>query len=114
MSNGRQLVAGATRVCPHCKAAILESASVCPACRHHLRFAPGATPRSVPSFSPLQVEGTITNPADGEPWEYSMVLSIQNDKGEVIARQVVGVGALNPSERRKFSLAVEVFTPGGR
>ena len=114
MSNGRPAVAGTTRICPHCKAAILESASICPACRHHLRFAPGATPKVVPSFSPLTVEGTIAHPAEGESWEYSMVLSIQNDRGEVITRQVVGVGALNPTERRTFTLAVEVFTPGGR
>ena len=29
---------GRTRVCPHCKATILESAAVCPQCKHHLRF----------------------------------------------------------------------------
>ena len=29
---------GATRTCPHCRATILESAIVCPGCRHHLRF----------------------------------------------------------------------------
>ncbi len=39
------------------------------------------------------------------------MLSIRNDRGEEIARQVVGVGALHPAERRTFTLAVEVFTP---
>ena len=29
---------GATRKCPHCRETILESAMVCPACRHHLRY----------------------------------------------------------------------------
>jgi hypothetical protein len=66
---------------------------------------------AAPSFSALNVEGTIRHPAVGEAWEYSVVLSIKNDRGEEITRQVVGVGALNPQEQRSFSLAVEVFTP---
>lgn len=111
MTSVRQGAAGATRTCPHCRAIILESASVCPACQHHLRFDPGAAERAVPSFLPLRVEGTIRHPAVGEPWEYSVMLSIRNDRGEEIARQVVGVGALQPSEQRTFTLAVEVFTP---
>jgi len=65
----------------------------------------------VPSFLPLRVEGTIRHPSVGEPWEYSVVLSIRNDRGDEIARQVVGVGALQPLEQRTFTLAVEVFTP---
>jgi hypothetical protein len=111
MTSVRQGAAGATRTCPHCRAIILESASVCPACQHHLRFDPGAAERAVPSFVPLRVEGTIRHPSVGEPWEYSVMLSIRNDRGEEIARQVVGVGALQPSEQRTFTLAVEVFTP---
>jgi hypothetical protein len=111
MTTVRQGAAGATRTCPHCRAVILESASVCPACQHHLRFDPGAAERAVPSFLPLRVEGTIRHPSVGEPWEYSVMLSIRNDRGEEIARQVVGVGALQPSEQRTFTLAVEVFTP---
>jgi hypothetical protein len=59
----------------------------------------------------LLVEGTIRHPAVGEPWEYSVVLSIRNDRGEETDRQVVGVGALNPTEGRTFTLSVEVFTP---
>ncbi len=111
MSTARQSVAGTTRVCPHCRATILESASVCPACRHHLRFDPGqAQQRARPSFSPLRVEGTIRHPAVGEAWEYSVLLSIRNERGEEVARQVVGVGSLQPAEQRTFSLAVEVFT----
>jgi hypothetical protein len=39
------------------------------------------------------------------------LLAISNDKGEEIARQVLGVGALKPTEQRTFTLAVEVFTP---
>jgi hypothetical protein len=111
MSTARQGTPGTTRICPHCKTTILESATVCPACRHHLRFDRGAAHRPVPSFSPLRVEGTIRHPAVGEPWEYSVMLSIRNDRGEELTRQVVGVGALHPEEQRTFTLAVEVFTP---
>jgi hypothetical protein len=59
------------------------------------------------------VEGTIKHPAAGEPWEYSIMLSILGSEGQEITRQVVSVGALNPHEQRTFRLAVEVFTPSG-
>jgi hypothetical protein len=61
--------------------------------------------------SPLRVEGTIRHPEGGDAWEYSVLLSIRNERGEEIARQVVGVGAIGPKEERTFTLAVEVFTP---
>jgi hypothetical protein len=111
MSVARQGVPGATRTCPHCRATILESAAVCPGCKHHLRFEPGAVQRAAPGFSALQVEGTIRHPAVGEAWEYAMVVTIRNDRGEEIARQVIGVGALQPQEARSFSLSVEVSKP---
>ena len=106
----RQATAGATRICPHCRAVVLETAVICPACQHHLRFNPGGAVRPAPSFSPLRVEGTIRHPPESEPWEYSVLLSIRNDRGEEISRQVVGVGGLHSGEERTFSLAVEVFT----
>jgi hypothetical protein len=62
-------------------------------------------------MTPLLVEGTIEHPKAGEAWEYSVVVSIRNDRGEEIARQLVGVGALQPLERRTFTLAVEMFAP---
>ena len=40
-----------------------------------------------------------------------MLLTIRNDRGEEIARQVVGVGALQPGDGRTFTLAVELFKP---
>jgi hypothetical protein len=58
------------------------------------------------------VEGTIRHPAGAEPWEYSVVVSVKNEKGEEIARHVVGVGALQPTDLRTFTLAVEMFAPG--
>lgn len=102
---------GQARTCPFCKATILESASICPACRHHLRFVPQSAERTRSSFFPLRVEGTIRHPVDSEPWEYSVLLVIHDDKGEEVARQVVGVGALKPAEQRTFTLAVEVLMP---
>jgi hypothetical protein len=107
----RQSAPGATRSCPHCRATVLESASICPACKKYLRFDPGAAARAVPTFSPLRLESSIRHPDVGEPWEYSIVVSIKNDRGEEITRQVVGVGALQPNEGRTFSVAVEVFAP---
>lgn len=105
--------AGRTRVCPHCKATILESAPVCPQCRHHLRFVGGAAPPKPAGFSALSVQGTVRHPDRGGAWEYSVVLAIRNERGEEISRQVVGVGALRDSESRTFALSVEVLTPGG-
>jgi hypothetical protein len=102
---------GKPRICPHCRATILQSATICPACDHSLRFDSHRTRRAAPSFSPLRVEGTIKHPPAGEPWEYSIVLSILGNRGEEVTRQVVSVGALNPDEKRTFRLAVEVFTP---
>ena len=106
---------GRTRTCPHCKATILESAAVCPQCRHHLRFgvADVAQPNTE-GFSALRVEGSIEHPDRGGDWEYSVVLSIRNERGEEISRQVVGVGALRSTEARTFTLSVDVATPGGR
>jgi hypothetical protein len=110
MSSARPVTPGKSRLCPHCKATILDSASVCPGCRHHLRFdSVDAARRAVPSSSPLRVEGTIRHPADGPAWEYSVVLVIRDNQGMEVTRQVVGVGALQPSEQRSFSLSVEVF-----
>lgn len=104
---------GKTRICPHCKTTILESASVCPGCHHHLRFDRNASvdSRAQPAFSALRVEGAIRNPEGGDAWEYSVVVSIRNDRGEEVARKVVGVGALDPRESRTVTLSVDVFTP---
>jgi len=110
MSSVRPVVPGKTRTCPHCKAVILESASVCPGCQHHLRFGgdPGV---KVEARTALQVEGKIRHPPHEEPWEYTVVVFIRNERGEEIARHVINVGALSNSEERVVSLAVEVMPP---
>lgn len=113
--NTRVAAPGRTRTCPHCKATILESASVCPGCHHHLRFDAKAIVerRAQPTFSALRVEGAFRNPPGAEAWEYSVVVSIRNDRGEEIARKVIGVGALNATESRTVTLSVDVLAPGG-
>jgi hypothetical protein len=98
---------------------VLLSASVCPACQHHLRFnapQPGAAAAGAASgYAALQVEGTVRHKQPGEPCEFCVVLTIANEQGEQISRQVVGVGVLQPSEVRRFSVAVNLvpaLTPG--
>jgi len=102
--------AGATRTCPHCRETILESAGVCPACRHKLRFIEptSATAAAAATSVPLRVEGSFRNPVDNGAWEYSMVLTIRDERGKEIARKLVGVGAMQPDEQRTFTLSVEM------
>ena len=85
---------------------------ICPACKHYLRYDSDARPAK-PDQMPLQVEGTIRHPADGEPWEYSVVVVIRDGRGNEVARKVVGVGAMHPGDERSFSLSVEIFEAKG-
>jgi hypothetical protein len=102
--------AGKTRTCPHCKATILESLTICPGCLHHLRFDQQAAKRQVDAASALRVEGVITHPSTAaEPWEYFVVIAVRNDRGEEVTRQVVNVGTLHNAEKRTFALSVEVM-----
>jgi hypothetical protein len=107
----RPVVPGKTRTCPHCKAVILESLSICPGCLHHLRFDSEAAKRQVAATSALRVEGLIRHPPLEEPWEYFVTIAIRNDRGEEVARQVVNVGALQGAEKRTFVLSVEMLPP---
>ena len=102
---------GKARLCPHCRATILQSATICPACDHSLRFDSQRKRRAPPSFSPLRVEGTIRHPNADEAWEYSILITLLDANGKEISRQISSVGVLNPEEQRTFRLAVEVFTP---
>jgi hypothetical protein len=112
MSVARQGSIGATRTCPHCKATVLASASVCPGCQHHLRFHAGAAAEQQPAGIPaMRIEGTFGHETPGEPAEYCVVVSVSNQRGEKVARQVVAVGALAPGERHSYSFAIEVVPP---
>jgi hypothetical protein len=112
VSNIRPGSPGATRACPHCKETILESAAVCPQCKHHVRFAGAgggsAAVETGETLTALKIEGSIRQPSDVAAWEYSVVVSIKNEQGKEIARKLIGVGAMAPEELRTFNLSVEV------
>jgi len=109
MSSVRPVIPGKTRTCPHCKAVILESASVCPGCQHHLRF--GSDAQLVETRNALHIEGRIKHPPAEEPWEYAVVVYVRNEKGEEVARHVINVGALSRAEERTVTLSVDVMPP---
>jgi hypothetical protein len=108
MSSLRSGSPGATRVCPHCKATVLETAAICPGCRHHLRFSADATQAAAADegYCALSVEGSIAHKQASEPCEYFIVLDIRDERGEQLARQVVGVGVLQPGELRNLHVSV--------
>jgi hypothetical protein len=104
--------AGKTRSCPHCRATILESAAVCPACRHHLRFERRKdAPVEQPGRVALRVSGQFSRPAADGSGEYSVVVVIRDANGAELARKVVGVGGLTPGDERQIELTVELFDP---
>ncbi|HEX7326885.1 MAG TPA: hypothetical protein VF292_16270 [Rhodanobacteraceae bacterium] len=113
MSTPRPGAAGATRTCPHCRETILESSAICPACHHRLRYgSPAGDFTPTAAATPLRVEGSFRNPVGAGAWEYSMVLTIRNQRGEEVARRLVGVGAMQPDEQRTFTLSVEMNPAG--
>jgi hypothetical protein len=105
------LPAGKTRICPHCKSTILDSANVCPACRHHLRFGQHAERHVGKKHSAFRVEGTFRQNLEPNACEYSVVVSIRDDHGQEIKRHVIDVGAMERDEQRTFELSVEVSAP---
>src|SRR3954447_11718504 len=107
----RPVSTGKTRTCPHCKATILESLSICPGCMRHLRFDSEAAKRQVAAAPALRVEGIIRHPPNEQPLEYFVIIAIRNDRGEEVTRQVVNVGALQAAEKRTFTMSVEVLPP---
>jgi len=111
MSSARPGNLGATRVCPHCKATVLENSAVCPGCRHHLRFNTGTTQTLTEEggYCALDVDGTIKHKVASEPCEYCVVLDVRNERGEQIVRQVVGVGVLQAGEARRLHVAVDML-----
>jgi RNA polymerase subunit RPABC4/transcription elongation factor Spt4 len=110
--NRTTATAGKTRSCPHCRATILESAAVCPACKHHLRFETRG--RGVPEPAgkvALKVSGQFARKTTEGTGEYSVVVVIRDARGTEIARKVIGVGGLAPGEERSVDLTVEIFDP---
>jgi hypothetical protein len=68
----------------------------------------GFESRSQPTACPFFVEGTLQNPGTGEPLEYQLLMEVRDDAGKLLSRQIIGVGALHPAEKRIFSLRVEM------
>ena len=105
-------VTGEAWNCPHCSERILRSSVICPACQRHLRFDAVTAPRPARvTICPLSVDGTIRHPGTEPEWEYSVLIEVHDGGGEMLARRVVGVGALHPGDTRKFTLRVEVLAP---
>ena len=105
-------VIGETWNCPHCREHILRSAVSCPACQRHLHVDAVTLARPAQStVCPLSVDGTIRHPGTEAPWEYTVLIEVHDEPGQMLARRVVGVGALRPGETRKFTLRVEVLVP---
>ncbi len=52
-----------------------------------------------------------TPSAPTRPPSTSILVIVRNERNEEIARQVVNVGALQGTERRTFSLSIEVSDP---
>jgi uncharacterized protein YbaR (Trm112 family) len=104
--------AGATRTCPHCRATILESAIICPGCKHHLRFDKDARIGAAAAMKTAwQIEGTLDAERMDAASEYAILVVVRNERNEEVARQVVNVGALQGAERRTFSLSIEMSEP---
>jgi hypothetical protein len=102
---------GETRQCPHCRATILASATVCPGCSHHLRFgpqAPAGAAKAAENVTAFRIEGAFNNGGSDAKREYSVIVAIKNDRGEVMARQVIGVGVVGPGDTRNVSLWVDM------
>jgi hypothetical protein len=105
---------GATRSCPHCRATILESAAVCPGCKHHLRFDKDAKAGGAPAArTAWKVEGTLDAARTDAATEYTILVIVRNERNEEVGRQVVNVGSIQGSERRTFELSIEASEPRG-
>lgn len=105
-------VTGEVWKCPHCGEVILRSAVTCPACQRHLRLDAVTLARHAEAtVCPLSVDGTIRHPGTEAAWEYTVLIEVYDGTGEMLARRVVGVGALRSGETRTFTLRVEVHVP---
>ena len=56
----------------------------------------------------MRMEGTIQHAVRDEACEYCVVISITNERGEKVAREVVGVGGLQPGQRHKYTFSVDL------
>jgi hypothetical protein len=101
---------GRTRQCPHCKSTILESADVCPACHHHLRFGADRGAGRARTETLFRIEGVVRPPDAGDAWEYDVVVALYDEKGVELAREVVHVGALRSPATRKCVVSIDAYS----
>jgi hypothetical protein len=88
----------------------LQSANICPGCQHHLRFNSAAGAEVQPeAVTAMKIEGSIRHSVRNEACEYCVVIAITNERGEKVARHVVGVGALHANEKHKVTFSVELM-----
>lgn len=100
---------GRTRSCPHCKSTILESADVCPACHHHLRFGADRRAGRARTETLFRIEGVVRPPDATDAWEYDVVVALYDEKGVELAREVVHVGALRAPASRKCVVSIDAY-----
>lgn len=106
-------VTGEAWNCPHCGERILRSSVTCPACHRHLRFEALTTTQSAgKTVCPFLVDGTIRHSGTDAACEYSVLIEVRDDRGEILARRVVSVGALKRDETRTVTLRVETQASG--
>jgi hypothetical protein len=103
--------AGESRPCPHCRTVILASAAVCPKCQHHLRFDVSSGQKAQPVATAFRLEGSIHHREGSGAREYSVVVTVHNERGELLGREVVAVGSIRGSESRNITLSVEFPAP---
>jgi hypothetical protein len=78
-----------------------------------LRFSAGNAEPESKGVSAMRIEGSIHHAVRDESCEYCVVISITNERGEKVARHVVGVGALQPGERHKYTFSVDLMPSRG-
>ena len=54
-----------------------------------------------------QIEGSFGAEPPNDPMEYSMIISVRDERNEEVARHVVNVGSVHGNERRTFTLSIE-------
>src|SRR6202021_4267945 len=91
------------------KAVALQAPKFCSGVQPHLRFNSQNAEPQAEAVSAMRIEGSIRHAERGESCEYCVVISITNERGEKIARHVVGVGALQPGEKHKYSFSVDLL-----
>jgi hypothetical protein len=72
-----------------------------------------SSPASPSAISPLRIDATVPHPGGGAAWEYTVLVEVWNAAGAVLARRVVGVGAVQPGESRGVTLRIDMH-PAGR